>query len=74
MTGIVKKFTIRIDAELLGRIRAAYFADLRAAIYVGLGRSSFRANRSNEATSCHAFRPLETGALPTGPILSLIHI
>lgn len=73
VTGIVKKFTIRIDAELLGRIRAAYLADLA----VGRGPRSMsawaavhleRAVRVSEATSGHAFSPLETGTLPTGPI------
>lgn len=71
--GEIRKFTIRLHAELLGRIRAAYLADMAH----GNGAGSLSAwaaeqlsRAVDEAEKRNGVRlsPVETGVLPTGPL------
>ncbi|PWF27104.1 hypothetical protein DD236_01475 [Ancrocorticia populi] len=73
--GNQKKFTIRLDQELLGRIRAAYLAD--AANGSGLNTlSKWAAHQLEKAVEESEQRtndgqprpPLDPGIIPTGPL------
>ena len=73
-TASLKKFTIRIDADLLGRIRAAYLRDLTAG---GEHRSLSawacahlaEAVEHNEAdhNNGRPYEPVAAGIVPQGP-------
>lgn len=71
--GETRKFTIRLHAELLGRIRAAYLADMAHGNGVG-SLSAWAAEQLSravdEAEKRNGVRlsPVETGVLPTGPL------
>lgn len=72
-TAELKKFTIRIDPILLGRIRAAYLNQLaRGGPHRSL--SAWAAHQleaavdAAEASNGREFTPIESGEIPTGPL------
>lgn len=72
-TAELKKFTIRIDPILLGRIRAAYLNQLaRGGPHRSL--SAWAAHQLEaavdtvEADNGRKFTPIESGEIPTGPL------
>lgn len=72
-TAELKKFTIRIDPILLGRIRAAYLNQLaRGGPHRSL--SAWAAHKleaavdAAEASNGREFTPIESGEIPTGPL------
>ncbi|WP_311776853.1 hypothetical protein [Trueperella abortisuis] len=73
-TASLKKFTIRIDADLLGRIRAAYLRDLAAggehrSLSAWAAAHLAAAVEEDEATHNHGrpFEPVAAGIVPQGP-------
>lgn len=73
--GTVKKFTIRLDPELMGRIRAAFAADMAAGS--GLNSLSSWATHHLEQAVLESERrgnggrprqPIGSGIFPTGPL------
>ena len=73
--GPVKKFTIRLDPELMGRIRAAFAADMAA----GSGLNSLSAwatyhleqavlESERRGNGGHPRQPIDSGIFPTGPL------
>ena len=72
-TAELKKFTIRIDPILLGRIRAAYLNQLaRGGPHRSL--SAWAAHQleaavdAAEVSNGREFTPIESGEIPTGPL------
>lgn len=73
-TASLKKFTIRIDADLLGRIRAAYLRDLAAggehrSLSAWAAAHLAAAVEEDEATHNHGrpYEPVAAGIVPQGP-------
>ncbi len=73
-TASLKKFTIRIDADLLGRIRAAYLRDLAAggehrSLSAWTAAHLAAAVEEDEAAHNHGrpYEPVAAGIVPQGP-------
>ncbi|KMY22779.1 hypothetical protein ACU21_01480 [Actinobaculum suis] len=74
-TSTIKKFTIRIDAELLGRVRAAYLREVALrgeyeSLSAWTARQLEDVVEHHEAVHNHGapYTPLDSGVIPQGRI------